>query len=397
MKAKIILSVMLGIALFTACSNEENLEPTGEKKPVSISLKVDNPKSRASIDTSTSDEDSKINDLTVFVFRNNGELDATPVYVDAATLNSTGIPTINGTTLAKSIYVISNTGSFTSGAFKNVQQLSDLQQIAMQLDKNPNTGSNCISQNVWMSGSTTSLLPNGTSANGVEQKKANVQLYFVPAKVYVIVKNQMSYYSATGNTLLDGATVVNGGSWTRFTVEGTPQDYRPSRAELTTATKTPFYYNGVDINPSHYADAPDAYNGKPDYATNAIYNYTSSEFAKTTNFEAVPNAEQGFYIFPGITNNSTYLSVYGRFSPLGANDASAVPYYWSVAFNGSDGILSSLDSGKKYIVTITLKGNANTGGGGDEDPTREVTDVNIDVTVQVAHWDVVIEAEKVIN
>ncbi len=397
MKAKFILSIMMGATMFAACSNEENLESTSNAKPVSISLKVDNPKSRTTINHTTVDEDSKINDLTVFVFRNSGDLDAAPVYVDAATLSSTGIPTINGTTLASSIYVISNTGPFATGAFKNIETLSELQRVAMQLDKNPNASSNCISRNVWMSGSTSALVDNGTSASGVTQKTASIQLYFIPAKVYVIVKNQMTHYSATGNTLLDGATVVNGGTWTRFTTEGVAGNYRPQRADLTSTTKTPFYYNGVDINPLYYADAPVPYLGNADYKVNPVYKYTSPVFATDGNFVAIPEAEEAFYIFPGITNNLTYLSVYGRFSPLGATDATAVPYYWSVAFNGADNVLTSLESGKKYIVTITLNGNANTGGGGDDDPTREVTDVNIDVTVQVAAWDVVIEVEKVIN
>ncbi len=387
MKTKQFLAALLAsAAVLASCSKETGVTPedlNAPGQPMSLKLTLSKTISRSAPSTSSTDEDAVINDLVVFLTRNDGTFDVAPVYVANPTLN---LASITATTRATGVHIICNTGPYATGPFAGVANLTQLLRVASALDGNPNAASNCISKNVWMGGATSSLTP-GTPVGDVAVKTATVQLGYLPAKIYVTVNNNMENYDQ-GHLSLDGIAVVNGGAWTGFVTDY--EGYKPLRSDLPAGAA--FYYNGLALDPLHYADKPAA----GDYMTKSLYNYTTG-FPMTAGQQAVMQATEGFYVFPGITDNLTYVTVYGRYSAdAAATTLSAPNQFFSAVFGGQDGLFSGIESGKKYLVTITLNGNANAGGGGTDDPTEEIVDALVDITIRPALWDVEIN-EKVIR
>lgn len=407
---KFFIAALAASMMFASCSKEQSLvdlESAGKPAKISINLKGAVAKS---VDDATIDEDAVINDLIVFVVKSDGvAFDIAPAYFAGSALTSNAVPQITATTNANKIYIVCNTGDFSTGPFKDVVNMNDVKAAALQLDGNPNTGSNCVSGNVWMSAYSVLTDEPAPAPDGTARKTATAQLKYVPAKVYVIVNNQMTNYGATANTLLDGIAIVNGGTWTRFVASSIESnlasvDFTPTRAQMPAGA--PFFYNGIDVA-SPYADYP----GTSDYVVKPVYKYTDTDgdFVTMNNFVsttlAAPygkvvkmGATDGFYVFPSITTNKTWATVYGRFAAGGAEAAGpgAEARYWSLCFGGEDGIATDITSGNKYVVTITLKGNATTGGGGTTDPTDEIVNAYVDITVEPALW-VPELVEKTIN
>jgi hypothetical protein len=188
MKNHFLFAAIAVSAMFASCTEQPldaGLNNEGEVGKTGITISFSGAESTRAVDTAEEDADSKINDLILFVVKNDGNtFDISPKYVTAAeltdnTTNGTKDYTLTATTDASKIYVVTNTGAFSTGAFKSVTNMTDVKNVVMKIDGNPNTSSNVKAQNVWMAGESTTLEDDGTTTlNGVtvNKKKADIQL-----------------------------------------------------------------------------------------------------------------------------------------------------------------------------------------------------------------------------
>ena len=416
MKKRILFAAVAAVMMFASCSKTENDGPNDERGEAAyISITMKSAGERA-INPSATDDDQIINDMIVFVVRSdNKTFDISPKYFPAAQLtgNTTyagtpNPPKITATTKADKVYIITNTGAYTTGAFKNCANMDDVRAVAMAVDGNPNTGSQCGYKNVWMAGESTGLVTGTVDADGTPVKNATIQLNYIAAKVFVVVENRMDLYenpATTGNTRIDGVAMINAGAYTGF-VKNAAGNYEVART--TALPQAPFYYNGVAITafPANYLDVPAQYNSANDFTTKATYSnqigFTAWAANSPTHSTAtLLNDNNAFYVFPTRQAASTkvWATIYGKYNPdgLASSSANEVQAFWSVAFGGADGVIASpLKEGNKYIVTIELKGSASNGGGSEEDPTIETVNQYLNIKVDQAVW-TVLTPKKVIQ
>ena len=152
MKKINLLAVAFAAFTMFSCSNEEIADlgsnAPGEKATLTIKVEgagnnVAQSRAAGSAGTTT---DVVINDYIVFIFRDGGALDC-PAYYSSS--NATATIT-NGTTAAKTAYVIANTGALANGPFANVTTVADLKAVTGDL-----ISGNAATQtknNLWMSG-----------------------------------------------------------------------------------------------------------------------------------------------------------------------------------------------------------------------------------------------------
>lgn len=405
---KFFIAAFAALTLISCVKDDATVENNKVGGPAKIELKLALPKLGTftrSNDMNAVDEDIKVNDIIIFVTKADGNtLDCPPKFFTGAQIASGGVvPTITASTSAAYVFAIVNTGALSSGAFQSVGTIAQANRVALKVDGNPNAGSNCISENVWM-GAGDNLTGGGTEADGTAILTTTLKLEYIPAKVYVKVVNQMKNYDKAA-VILDGVSMINAGAWTCFTPESII-NFVPKREYLPTGAK--FYANGTDAaHFGSYVDEPH-YNAQPDYETNPLYQWTGSDFPMMpanvdpgnggTPITTAMVANEGFYAFPVIGNNDTYLTVYGRYSidettdpdnPVGnASTLTAPNFYWSYKF-GDSSIpgATKITQAKKYIVTLTLQGDAwSNGGGGSVDPTNPPTPANVKITIETAKW-----------
>lgn len=130
MKKINLLAVALAAFTMFSCSNEEiaDLGSNAPGEKATLTIKVEgagnNVAQSRAIGATTSDV--TINNYIVFLFREGGALDCPPYYSSTG-----GAATItNGSTAAKTAYVVANTGRLANGPFANVTTEADLKAVA---------------------------------------------------------------------------------------------------------------------------------------------------------------------------------------------------------------------------------------------------------------------------
>ena len=163
MKKINLLAVALAAFTMFSCSNEEiaDLGSNAPGEKATLTIKVEgagnNVAQSRAIGATTSDV--TINNYIVFLFREGGALDCPPYYSSTG-----GAATItNGSTAAKTAYVVANTGRLANGPFANVTTEADLKAVAGDLMTNNNTSTQ-TRDNLWMSG-TNNVSFNGTNGS----------------------------------------------------------------------------------------------------------------------------------------------------------------------------------------------------------------------------------------
>ena len=413
MKKNIFIAALAVVAMLASCSKEDakggNKE--GDGSVATVKLKITGEDYTRALNESTTDDDCVINDVLVFTVRADGYTFDTsaPQYFGTAAI-AAGDVEYKATNKAQSVYVVANTGALATGPFKNCNNMNQVKAVLGSLEQ---TQSPNASLNVWMSGSssldrTTGI---GLGTGGIDLYTAEVQLYFIPAKVFIIVDDQIKNKGSKGGkncTRIDGVTMINAGGYTHFINSGTNtggsdahgRTYAPTRSASVNATMAPFFYNGVTwacgASPSYlnYADSPADYNSAADFKQIDKLKKAGAKTAAT-----ITDAD-GFYVFPlmAASTNSIWATVYGKYNPdgLDAVDANNDDIFWSMRFGGqiNTGTSDVIKSGGKYIVTIRLKGQDDGGSGGTDDPTDEVIDTEVEIDLKVAKWDFVKKYEK---
>lgn len=353
MKKINLLAVALAAFTMFSCSNEEIADlgsnAPGEKATLTIKVEgagnnVAQSRAAGSAGTTT---DVVINDYIVFIFRDGGALDC-PAYYSSSNAAAT---ITNGTTAAKTAYVIANTGALANGPFANVTTEADLKAVTGDL-----ISGNAATQtknNLWMSG-TDDITFSGTDGS------VTVQLGFVAAKIELIVKDNRT--NLTGGTIEiadENVVLLYAGKSGKFF--GTTADK---------AAQTAFYSGDVSY---------------PDFQAGVATESAVLKDAVGATFTANANGDvfNHFYTFGNDgTSKPTILAIQSKRTVGGADETIYYPIQFTVADAGN-----TIEPGNAYTVTLTLSGDVDAGGGGGTtNPEQPLVKSQITVTVTAATW-----------
>ena len=357
MKKIKFLAVALAAFTMFSCTNDEveNLgnNVPGEQAVLTIKLKGDGDnqaQSRAAggvLDT----DDVTINDYLVFLFRAGGALDCAPYES-----NSDADATIsNGTTAAKTAYVVANTGALAAGPFKNVKTESDLLTATADLMKEGDQNTSTQTKtNLWMSGKKEVTFNNATA-------QVAVSLSFVAAKIQLIVKDNRKNMTGGTITITDDAAVL--------LFAGKKGRFFGSAAEKVTQNE---FYTGFN-----------QYTGAFDSGVTTSTALSDAVSPGDFTINAGSTVFNHFYTFGNDgTTQPTILAIKSTKTVGGTSS----PIFYPILFTNTDA-RHTIEPGKSYTVTVTLNGDvAAGGGGGTTDPEEPVVSSSIEVTVTAAQW-----------
>jgi hypothetical protein len=425
MKKNLFIAAIAAVATLASCGTEKPVVGL-DAGPAQLTIKLQGPSTRAIDDSEDGiDADNVINDLIAFITRADGTFDVKPYYTDADAIKNGGELKVPATTEAKNVYIVTNTGPLTSGPFAAVSNMTELRAVSAKID---GTNVNKVKPgNVWMSGQSGEIeekIIEGKAVvtdKGVPVLTAEVQLWYIPAKVFVITVNDMSNYSASSKVQLKGVTITNAGAWTGFIMTNPEyeanffkNEVNPDFRNAAAIAQIPFYYNGVDIASFNadwsyeYYDEPmeDAANNyvqKDDYYSDKNFDKIQVARGASTNDAKVVEGdanspydlddEDAFYIFPTLgAGDKVWASVHGVFNDASQSIANQ-DRFWNAAFGGADQAetgMVELKSGNKYIVTLEMRGEANNvTDPGELDPTIETLNAELVITVKQAKWNVI--------
>lgn len=376
---------LLAIAALASCQNDEVNPEAGKGQEAKVTLRVQGSKTLSRAAGLGADENSKVNNLSVFFYNAQGNL----VSKEFVTLTAgTAQKTLNTTTEAKKVVVIANTGDLMNTAFLNVSSIDVLKQVTAKLF-NGDLADAATSQqdnNLFMSG-----MANVTdfALDGADMKAtATVTLKFIGSKI--ILKK------------IDWTNITGGEYGTTFKI---------NRIYLMDAQTNTHFIPATDNGTDYIALTDRAFAGGRDWTDPwptrtddyKVYNELSQVMPIVTTEKSVTDIAH-WYVFSNITTSTghpTAVVVEANWKSVGAatdlNDATTgvVKKYFTVHFDGNDAESNHLESGKSYDLSITLKGNfkpteeGGNGGGGTENPDKPTVNSSVDVTITPATWNVV--------
>lgn len=355
MKKINLLAVALAAFTMFSCSNEEITDlgsnAPGEKATLTIRVEgagnnVAQSRATGSAGTTT---DVVINDYVVFIFRDGGALDCPPHYS-----SSNAEATIaDGTTAAKTAYVIANTGVLANGPFANVTKEADLKAVTADLMSNNNTATQ-TKDNLWMSG-VEDIIFNGTNGS------VTVQLGFVAAKIELVVKDNRTNLTGGSNITITDENVV-------LLYAGKSGKFFGTEAEKTTQSE---FYSG-DVS----------------YITIVDSNITESAALKdavSTAFTANASGDVFNHFYTFGNDGATQPTILAIQSKRTINGNDEIIYY-PIQFTADDAG-QTIKPGNYYTVTLTLNGDVDAGGGGGvTNPDLPLIDSSVTVTITAASW-----------
>lgn len=352
MKKINLLAVVLAAFTMFSCSNEEIADlgsnAPGEKATLTIKVEGEGNNVAQSRAIGTTTTDVTINNYIVFLFREGGALDCPPFYSSS----SAAATITNGSTAAKTAYVVANVGRLANSPFANVTTEAELKAVAGDLMASNNTASQ-TRNNLWMSG-TSNVTFSGTSGS------VTVPLSFVAAKIELIVKDNRSNLTGSGSiTIADEKVVLlYAGKSGRFF--GTTAEKVAQTAFYSGDASYPGFNSNIVTTSTALADAVSGFSAN---TANVVFNH--------------------FYTFGN--NGATQPTILAIQSKKTIN-GSAETIYYPIQFSTGDAGYT-IEPGKHYTVTLTLRGDVNAGeGGGTTDPEQPLVNSSIRITVTAASW-----------
>ena len=207
--------------------------------------------------------------------------------------------------------------------------------------------------NLWMSG-TSNVTFSGTSGS------VTVPLSFVAAKIELIVKDNRSNLSGSGSITIADEKVV-------LLYAGKSGRFFGTTAEK--VAQTAFYSGDASY---------------PGFNSNIVT--TSTALADNVSGFSANTAGVVFNHFYTFGNNGatqpTILAIQSKKTVNGV----AETIYYPIQFSTGDAGYT-IEPGKHYTVTLTLRGDVNAGeGGGTTDPEQPLVNSSIRITVTAASW-----------
>ena len=351
MKKINLLAVALAAFTMFSCSNEEIADlgsnAPGEKATLTIKVEGEGNNVAQSRAIGTTTTDVTINNYIVFLFREGGALDCPPFYSSS----SAAATITNGSTAAKTAYVVANVGTLANSPFANVTTEAELKAVAGDLMASNNTASQTRT-NLWMSG-TSNVTFSGTSGT------VTVPLSFVAAKIELIVKDNRTNLTGNGSITITDEKVV-------LLYAGKSGKFFGTTAEKVAQTA---FYSGDASYPG--------FNSNSVTVSTALADNVSGFSANTA------GVFNHFYTFGN--NGATQPTILAIQSKKTVN-GSAETIYYPIQFSTGDAGYT-IEPGKHYTVTLTLRGDVNAGeGGGTTDPEQPLVNSSIRITVTAASW-----------
>lgn len=414
MKVKSLLLLMCAVAALAGCSQNDD-EITGVKTDASdakIVVKVAGTgnQSRAAglpSNDELSTKNSKVNDLTIFVFNSSGNVIAKKYFGTP----STGANEVPTTTDAKEVAVVTNTGDQTTAGkmFATVSSKIALKAVLADMFQNPDDPTGAVSQkdvNVYMSG--TGTVGTFADENGTMKASVVVPLNYLAARV------QLKEISFNGKDISDNK-YVQAGSFDN----SADANFTITRVYLMNVQRATHFLPATDAGTDYMAQgdkifaggvawaapwtgtAPNGYKANDEYSIEA----GTDKFVTTTN--SISDIGH-WYTFANtgvseIANHPTALVVEVKWRKTQADAAQSIEkedktLYFTAYFGGGD--QAELEPGKVYTVSLKLNGNfkptddGGTGGGGTEEPEKPTINSAIEVTVTPASWTLVPDINK---
>ena len=354
MKKINLLAVALAAFTMFSCSNEEiaDLGSNAPGEKATLTIKVEgagnNVAQSRAIGATTSDV--TINNYIVFLFREGGALDCPPFYSSS----SAAATITNGSTAAKTAYVVANVGRLANSPFAGVTTEAELKAVAGDLMTNNNTSTQ-TRDNLWMSG-TSNVSFNGTNGS------VTVPLDFVAAKIELIVKdNRTNLTGGSGDITIADEKVV-------LLYAGKSGKFFGTTDEK--VAQTAFYSGDVSYP---------GFNAGNTTASTALADVVNPAFTTNTGGATYNH----FYTFGN--NGATQPTILAIQSKKTVNGVAETIYY-PIQFSAGDAGYT-IEPGKHYTVTLTLRGDVNAGeGGGTTDPEQPLVNSSIRITVTAASW-----------
>lgn len=351
MKKINLLAVALAAFTMFSCSNEEIADlgsnAPGEKATLTIKVEGEGNNVAQSRAIGTTTTDVTINNYIVFLFREGGALDCPPFYSSS----SAAATITNGSTAAKTAYVVANVGTLANSPFANVTTEAELKAVAGDLMASNNTASQTRT-NLWMSG-TNNVTFSGTSGS------VTVPLSFVAAKIELIVKDNRSNLTGGSITIRDEKVVLlYAGKSGKFF--GTTAEKVAQTAFYSGDASYPGFNSNIVTTSTALADAVSGFSAN---TAGVVFNH--------------------FYTFGN--NGATQPTILAIQSKKTVNGVAETIYYPIQFSTGDAGY--TIEPGKHYTVTLTLRGDVNAGeGGGTTDPEQPLVNSSIRITVTAASW-----------
>lgn len=368
MKLKEIFFAMGLLALTTmSCGDntarDEDEREVGTPAKITIRLTESNPASRAAGVTGS---DGTVNNYTVFFFREKGDLDVAPVYVTSGTAD------LDATTLAKKVYIVTNTGPIADGPLAGVTSEANLKTKVGKLMTSTNVNTSTqTNTNLYMEGSGTITWDSGDNTAGT----STVALNFLASKINVTV-DASGFKNGTGDNAVtfESLVLLYAGADGKF--------FETAANKMVQST----FYTGDASYPTFGGGAT---------ASTALLETIDVKPTGTVGAGSpLIDSDSYFYVFP---NNgaakATILAVKARSTASGT-------FYFPMRFVADASEANNIiEPGKVYNVTLNLNGDATVGGngGGVEDPEYPVLPATIDVSVNVAFWSAPIIVSKEFN
>ena len=345
------MACVLAMSLFASCAKEGGIE---EERLAVIRITLTDSQDSGT-KAHANDTDVDITDAYAFILGGSGGV-MSKFVVEPGVERQT-------TTAAKSIIILGNVASVVS-EFENVDTKADLDAILGEF-------SNLVSSEMWSYGSANLDFSVGTATDGKSPlASVNLALKPIASKINVTVKNSMENWNST-KIELTGVALLYSAAYTHYVPVNST--HIPTEAEVTTPDV--YYRSGITGWGSELSQFTIPYT-----ADNKLY----------APWGSIEDFENTFYAFAsnGAHGKHPIVTVYGKY--LGED------FYWPVHFTAED-LNAVLESGKKYNLTIDLKGDVNGGAGGVIDPEETIEKAFITISVSSTGWGTVVDLSKEIK
>lgn len=412
MKVKSLLLSMCAIAALASCSQNDDEIPGGESNApeAKVIIKLTGTGERASsrasgIPNDLNDQNSKVNNLTVFIFNKDGVV-ITKQYIGTPT--SPGANKVTTTTDATRVAVIANTGDLTGAGqpFAAVSTETALKAVLTDILETPDTPNGTITQkdnNLYMSG-ISDLDPFVKQGDNTMLASVTIKLHFLAARI------QLTKITFNGGSVKDNKYVQNNDF-----AKTDDANFTITRVYLMSVQRMTQFLPTTDAGADYIAQNQKKYTGGVAW-TNPWIDPAPTDFKQYDEYKIEAAADKfvegtaaaqnsisdigHWYTFTNdgvsdITNHPTVLVVEVKWRKVMAvkNPVSSAvdeTKYFATYFGGGD--KDELKAGQTYSVVLNLNGNfkpENQGGsgGGTTDPTKPTISSSVNVTVTAAEWE----------
>lgn len=403
---------MCAIAALASCSQNDDEIPGGESNApeAKVIIKLTGTGERASsrasgIPNDLNDQNSKVNNLTVFIFNKDGVV-ITKQYIGTPT--SPGANKVTTTTDATRVAVIANTGDLTGAGqpFAAVSTETALKAVLTDILETPDTPNGTITQkdnNLYMSG-ISDLDPFVKQGDNTMLASVTIKLHFLAARI------QLTKITFNGGSVKDNKYVQNNDF-----AKTDDANFTITRVYLMSVQRMTQFLPTTDAGADYIAQNQKKYTGGVAW-TNPWIDPAPTDFKQYDEYKIEAAADKfvegtaaaqnsisdigHWYTFTNdgvsdITNHPTVLVVEVKWRKVMAvkNPVSSAvdeTKYFATYFGGGD--KDELKAGQTYSVVLNLNGNfkpENQGGsgGGTTDPTKPTISSSVNVTVTAAEWE----------